>query len=77
MLARVEYRWQLVHGLSVLGLYELGEVAPSTGAFTLRDAHESYGGGLRVGLSDATALRFELATGGEGLHAFLGVGSDF
>jgi outer membrane protein assembly factor BamA len=77
MLARVEYRWQLVQELSILGLYELGEVAPRTGLFSLNDAHLSYGGGLRLGLSDAAILRFELATSDEGLHAFIGVGSNY
>jgi Omp85 superfamily domain len=77
MLARIEYRWQLVRELSILGLYELGEVAPRTGLFTLSDAHRSYGGGLRLGLSDAAIVRFELATSDEGLHAFLGVGRNY
>jgi hypothetical protein len=77
MLARVEYRWPLLHSIDVLGLYELGEVAPTTGSFTLRAAHVSFGGGLRAGISDEAAFRFELATSDEGLHAYFGVGSDF
>ena len=77
MIARVEYRWPLLSRVNVLALYEVGEVAPTAGAFTLRDAHQSYGGGMRVGLSDESALRFELATSVEGLHAFVGLGSDF
>lgn len=77
MLARVEYRWPLIHTVDVLGLYELGEVAPNAGSFTLRAAHVSYGGGLRAGISDEAAFRFELATSDEGLHAYFGVGSDF
>jgi hypothetical protein len=77
ILARIEYRWGIIHQLSALGLYELGEVAPRAASFTLRGAHESYGGGLRLGLGRATALRFELAKSVEGLHAVLGLGSEF
>ena len=77
MLARVEYRWPLLRAIDVLGLYELGEVAPNAGSFTLRAAHVSFGGGLRAGISDDAALRFELASSDEGLHAYFGVGSDF
>ena len=77
VLARVEYRWPLLRAMDVLGLYELGEVAPNAGSFTLRAAHLSFGGGLRAGISDDAALRFELASSDEGLHAYFGVGSDF
>jgi hypothetical protein len=77
MLARAEYRWPLIHALDVLALYELGEVAPNAGSFTLRDAHISYGGGLRAGISDETAFRFELAGSHEGVHAYFGVGTEF
>jgi hypothetical protein len=77
VLARVEYRWAVVQRVSVLALYELGEVAPRIGAFRLRDAHRSIGGGMRLGLSDETALRVELAKSDEGLHAMLALGSDF
>jgi hypothetical protein len=47
------------------------------GSFSLRDTHTSYGGGLRLGMSDVSTLRLELATSVEGLHAVLAVGSDF
>ncbi len=77
LLARVEYRWAILRQLSALALYELGEVAPSLGAFRLRDAHRSIGGGLRLGLSDETALRIEVAKSVEGLHAMLALGSGF
>ncbi len=77
MLARVEYRWPLVHVVDAVALYELGEVAPSAGAFTLRAAHASFGGGLRAGISDETTFRFELASSDEGLHAYFGVGTEF
>ena len=77
LLARIEYRWAILYRMSALALYELGEVAPRTGAFRLRGVHESCGGGLRLGLTDAAALRAELATSVEGLYATLALGSDF
>lgn len=77
MLGRVEYRWAVLHGLSAIALYELGEVAPRAASFRLRDAHTSYGGGLRLGMSDGSAARFEVAKGTEGLHAVLTLVSTF
>jgi outer membrane protein assembly factor BamA len=77
MLARIEYRWTILYRVSAIALYELGEVAPQVGAFTLRDAHRAYGGGLRLGLSDERTLRFELANSDEGLHVVLALGGDF
>jgi hypothetical protein len=77
LLGRIEYRWPIISRLNVFGLYELGEVAPRTGAFTLTDAHVSYGGGLRYGVGARSAVRMELASGSEGLHLVLGLGSDF
>jgi len=77
VLARFEYRWFIVNRLSALALYELGEVAPRSGAFTLADTHISYGGGVRFGLSDRSVFRFELANSVEGLHAVFALGSDF
>ena len=77
ILARIEYRWMILYRLSALALYELGEVAPRTGSFTLRGTHKSYGGGLRYGLSNAATLRFELAKSVEGLQPLFTLGSDF
>jgi outer membrane protein assembly factor BamA len=77
VVARIEYRWAILYRLSALGLYELGEVAPHTASFSLGGTHGSYGGGLRLGLSDVAALRFEFAKSVEGLHANLALGSDF
>ncbi len=76
-LFRAEYRWRILYRLSAVGLYELGEVAPRAGAFRLRAAHRAWGGGLRYGLGDLAALRFELAGAGEGLRATLATGSDW
>jgi hypothetical protein len=77
MLARIEYRWMVLYRMSVLGLYEVGEVAPHMGSFTLSNKHTSYGGGLRLGMSDAATLRLEVADSVEGLHVVLALGSDF
>ena len=77
MLGRVEYRWMIVYRVSAVALYELGEVAPARRAFSLPEAHRSYGGGLRLGLSDRSTARFELAKGSEGLRAEFVLGGDF
>ena len=77
VLARIEYRWAILNRVSALALYELGQVAPRRGAFSLRGTHRSYGGGVRLGRRDKATLRFELAKSVEGLHAVLGLGSDF
>jgi hypothetical protein len=75
--ARIEYRWEVFHGASALALYDAGEVQPRTGLFRLGDAHVSYGGGVRMGLSDVATIRAELAHSVEGLHAVLILGGDF
>jgi len=77
MLGRIEYRWEIIHRMSAVALYELGEVAPRTGSFSLRGAHKSYGGGLRFGMSDESTMRIELAKSVEGLQASLTLGRDF
>ncbi len=77
MLARIEYRWAIIHRLSALALYELGEVAPRAKLFRIADAHMSYGGGLRLGMSDESTIRLEVAKSVEGLKAFLALGGDF
>jgi outer membrane protein assembly factor BamA len=76
-LARIEYRWLVIHSLSAVGLYEVGAVAPSASAFSLGSAHESYGGGLRIAASETRVARFEVAHSVEGLHARLVLGVDF
>lgn len=77
LLGRVEYRWEVWHHVRALALYELGEVAPRTGAFTARAARWSYGGALRCGLNDEETLRFEVAKSVEGMQATLEIGSGF
>jgi hypothetical protein len=77
LLGRIEYRWTILYRVSAIGLYELGEVAPRTGAFRLSESHRSYGGGFRLGLSDRATARFELAKSSEGLRAVFVLGGDF
>jgi len=77
MLARAEYRWPIVRRLNALALFEMGEVAPNSSSFRLRSTHNSYGGGLRLGLSDESAFRLEMAQSVEGFHLVLELGSTF
>lgn len=77
MLAHAEYRWVISHQVSAIAIYQLGAVAPTLGNFSIRTAHISWGGGLRMGLREAAALRLDVATSNEGLHAQLVLRSDF
>jgi hypothetical protein len=77
ILARVEYRWPIVRRLNAIALFEMGEVAPNASSFRLRSTHNSYGGGLRLGLSSESAFRAEMAQSVEGLHMVLELGSTF
>ena len=80
-LARAEYRWELASrrnwALSALAFHEIGEVAPSSSAFTWDRRHKAYGGGFRLGLGDASNARLELAKADEGLHITLHIGNTF
>ena len=76
-IARIEYRWPLLHTVDAVALYELGEVASRAAGFTLAAAHKSYGGGLRLGMSDKAAFRVEVAKSAEGLESMLRLTSDF
>jgi hypothetical protein len=75
--ARVEYRWEIISQLSAIALAETGEVASRWGAFDRNGLHSSYGGGLRMGVSSASTLRFEVANSAEGMHVVLSLGGDF
>jgi hypothetical protein len=77
MIARVEYRWVILHDLYALALFERAEVAPRVGEFRWGEGHDTVGGGLRLGRSDEAALRIEIGKGSEGLHAILDLQSDF
>jgi len=77
ILARAEYRWPIVRRLNALALFEMGEVAPNSSSFRLRSTHNSYGGGFRLGLSDESAFRLEMAQSVEGFHMVLELGSTF
>jgi hypothetical protein len=77
LLARVEYRWEILDRLSALALYELGEVAPEAGSFTFGDAHVSYGGGFRFAVAGGKSIRGEVARSVEGMEASLTIMGDF
>ena len=77
VLGRIEYRWEVWRSIRAVGLYELGEVAPEASAFTARALRWSYGGGLRYGLTDQSALRFEVANSIEGIQATLTMQSGY
>ena len=78
---RAEYRWELWERrewtLDAVALYELTEVAPFSSAFTWDKRHKAYGGGFRLGLSDRSNVRLDLAKGDEGLHLTLRIGNIF
>ncbi len=76
-LGRIEYRWTIVQRISAIALYELGAVAPRTSALALSTTHRSYGGGLRLGMSEGSAARLEIGKSTEGLEVNLQIGSDF
>ena len=75
--ARIEYRWKILHAVSAIALYDVGEVAPSARSFRLASAHPSAGGGLRLGRTERTAWRVEVANSSEGWHGSLSLLSDF
>jgi hypothetical protein len=77
VLARIEYRWIVLSRLSATAIAETGEVAPRWRTFDRNGLHSSYGGGLRMGATAASALRFEVANSSEGVHAVISLGGDF
>jgi hypothetical protein len=72
-----EYRWLIWERLWALGLAELGQVATEAKAFRIRDAHESYGGGLRFAFGSTSVARLQVAKGNEGLTAYVIFKEDF
>lgn len=77
LLAHVEYRWVIWEDLWALALAQVGQVAPEARQLRVSDLHESYGGGLRYGLSEAATARAEVATGAEGTVFYVDVSTDF
>lgn len=75
--ARIEYRWKILHEISAIALYDVGEVAPRANSFRLAGAHPSCGGGLRLGRTEQAAWRVEVANSSEGWHGSLSLISDF
>jgi hypothetical protein len=79
MLGHAEYRWIILppYNLWAHVMGQLGSVAPEREAFTLRDAHASIGGGLRVRIGETTTARLEIARGDEGTRIHLDLKGDF
>ena len=76
-LGQLEYRWEIEEPISAFLVGSLGEVAPSTGALSLRAAHPALGGGLRAKLGDYQAARVEVARGHEGIVVQADLSAEF
>lgn len=77
LLAHGEYRWVIWENLWAVALAQVGQVAPEASQLRVSDLHESYGGGLRYGLSEDATARAEVATGAEGTVFYVDVSTDF
>jgi hypothetical protein len=74
---RAEYRWLIWERLWAVALAERGEVAPSNGGLRWAGMHESYGGGLRLRISDTHTARVEIAKGADGMNFYVDLKGDF
>lgn len=77
LLLRAEYRWLIWERLWAVALAERGQVAPSNGGLRWAGMHESYGGGLRIRISDTHTARAEIAKGANGMNFYVDVKGDF
>ena len=77
LLAHVEYRWVIWESLWALALAQADQVAPEASQLRISDIRESYGGGLRYGLSEDATARAEIATGAEGTVFYVDVSTDY
>jgi hypothetical protein len=76
-IGHVEYRWEIETPIWAFLLGELGEVAPTSRALTLKGAHPSLGGGLRAKIGNLQAARFEIARGHEGIALRADLSAEF
>ncbi len=76
-LGHAEYRWRLLWSIWAVAFGQLGEVAPTPEALSLRRAHRSLGGGLRMHIGNVHTARVELANGDEGLNFYVDLKGDF
>ncbi len=65
ILVSAEYRYEVNPFLTGAVFYDAGQVAADWTRFRLKDIRDNFGVGLRVGYSDAVALRSDVAFGGE------------
>jgi hypothetical protein len=77
LILHAEYRWLLWERLWAVALAQRGMVAGSNHALRYADMHESYGGGLRLRISDARTARLEIAKGADGMNVYLDMKGDF
>lgn len=66
-----EYRYEVNPFLMGAVFYDAGQVAPDFSHFSVRDFRDNFGVGLRVGYSNAVAIRADLAFGGEDAVRFI------
>ena len=76
--AHLEYRWLIwEESLWAVALAQRGIVAGRTDDLRYADMHESYGGGLRMRMSETRSARLEVAKGSEGWNVYLDLKGDF
>lgn len=67
-LLRGEYRWRVHEFVDVAGVYEIGSVEPSMGAFRAGDLKSSIAGGVRLHTKNTLVLSLDLAHSREGFE---------
>ena len=77
LLLHAEYRWLIWERLWAVALAQRGVVAGSNSGLRYADMHESYGGGLRLRVSDARTARIEIAKGSDGMNVYIDLKGDF
>ena len=69
LLFNAEYRWPLFRALDGALFYDVGTVAPSAQALSMRHAHADYGAGVRLHTTKRTLVRVDVARSAEGIRA--------
>jgi outer membrane protein assembly factor BamA len=69
LLFNAEYRWPLFRALDGALFYDVGTVAPSAQALSMRHAHADYGMGVRLHTTTRTLVRVDVARSAEGIRA--------
>lgn len=77
LLLRAEYRWVIWERIWAVALAERGMVASSNSALRYGGMHESYGGGVRLRISDTHTARMEITKGADGMNVYIDLKGDF